>query len=59
VRNDQTHWETVFSRKWLTIMISGKKYFVAVEIGDRDVGGVALLGMDQNIISGRLGPNAA
>jgi hypothetical protein len=41
-------------RKWLTIVMRGEQHVIAPEIGQGHIGRKALLGVNQDVIRGRL-----
>jgi hypothetical protein len=58
VRHYKAHWITMIRSQRLAIVMSGEQDFRSVEIGERNVGGKALLGVNQNVSGLRLGVNA-
>jgi len=57
VRNDEPAGSTVFGGDRLAIVVEGEKDVQAEEIVERNVGGVAFFGEDENVLGLRLGGN--
>src|SRR5882757_9467872 len=54
MRHDQPQWIAVIGGERLSVMVRGKEHVFSVKINQRNVGGEALFGMDQNVLRFRL-----